>query len=392
MTKVRESQVSGKRLQAHYLSDDAQNGFINACGEMIQDHITNQVLYSKYYSLIVDATPDASHKEQTTVILRYVKQAEDDQFQIYERFVTFLDFSKKKGAEIAANLLAFLRDRGISISLCRGQGYDNGSNMSGKYKGAQQVIMKENSLAIYSPCACHSLNLCGVHAAECCPDAIMFFGSVQKLYNFFSSSPPRREILKKHIGGSLHSSSQIRWSARINAVQPVCQKLPSVLKAIDEIEDTLDISSEARADIANLIKYFKSFKAIILATTWFKILKSIDMRTKVLQLRNTTIDAEVRNLDSLSDEMRLYRDSWASIFEEASLVADELHVPKHLKENRRQSNASLSPSEVQEKAIADFKINVYITVIDRVIAEISRRFKSTADICKRFSFFGCMLR
>ena len=136
MTKVRESQVSGKRLQAHYLSDDAQNGFINACGEMIQDHITNQVLYSKYYSLIADATPDASHKEQTTVILRYVKQAEDDQFQIYERFVTFLDFSKKKGAEIAANLLAFLRDRGISISLCRGQGYDNGSNMSGKYKGA----------------------------------------------------------------------------------------------------------------------------------------------------------------------------------------------------------------------------------------------------------------
>ena len=169
-------------------------------------------------------------------------------------------------------------------------------------------------------------------------------------------------------------------------MQPVCQKLPPVLKAIDEIEDTLDISSEARADIANLIKYFKSFKAIILTTTWFKILKSIDMRTKVLQLRNTTIDAEVRNLDSLLDEMRLYRDSCASILEEASLVADELHVPKHLKENRRQSNASLSPSEVQEKAIADFKINVYITVIDRVIAEISRRFKSTTDICKRFSF------
>ena len=181
MTKVRESQVSGKRLQAHYLSDDAQNSFINACGEMIQDHMTNQVLDSKYYSLIADATPDASHKEQTTVILHYVKQAEDDQFQIYERFVTFLDFKKKKGAEIAANLLAFPRDCGISISLCRGQGYDNGSNMSGKYKGAKQVIMKENSLAIYRPCACHSLNLCGVHAAESCPDAIMFFGSVQKL-------------------------------------------------------------------------------------------------------------------------------------------------------------------------------------------------------------------
>ena len=27
---------------------------------------------------------------------------------------------------------------------CRGQGYDNGSNMSGSYKGAQAIIMKNN--------------------------------------------------------------------------------------------------------------------------------------------------------------------------------------------------------------------------------------------------------
>ena len=136
----------------------------------------------------------------------------------------FLDFNEKQGVEIAEKLLAFLRDRGIPINFCRGQGYKNGSNMSGKHKGAQKVILKENPLALYSPCACHSLNLCGVHAAECCPDAITFFGNIQKLFNFFSSSPPRWEILKKCIGGSLHSSSQTRWSAKIAAVQPVCQK------------------------------------------------------------------------------------------------------------------------------------------------------------------------
>ena len=33
--KVRNSQACGRRLQAHYLSHDAQNGFINACGEEV---------------------------------------------------------------------------------------------------------------------------------------------------------------------------------------------------------------------------------------------------------------------------------------------------------------------------------------------------------------------
>ena len=190
--KVRKSQACGRRLQAHYLSHDAQNAFINACGEQVTKKIVSDVLMSKYFALIADATPDASHKEQTTVILRYVqKEEQTQQFKVHERFVTFLDFNEKTGEEIAEKLLKFLKDCGISIKDCRAQGYDNGANMSGKHKGVQSRILKVNALAIFSPCACHTLNLCGANAAECCPDAITFFGSVQKLFNFFSSSPPR---------------------------------------------------------------------------------------------------------------------------------------------------------------------------------------------------------
>ena len=91
---------------------------------------------SKYFALIADETPDASHKEQTTVILRYVKKEDkSSQFKIYERFVTFLDFDEKTGEQIAENLLQFLKNRTISIQYCRAQGYDNVANMSGKHKG-----------------------------------------------------------------------------------------------------------------------------------------------------------------------------------------------------------------------------------------------------------------
>jgi hypothetical protein len=113
------------------------------------------------------------------------------------------------------NLLATLicekiKTLSISISDCRGQGYDNGSNMSGCYKGVQKQIIDLNKLAVYSPCGCHTLNLCGVAAAACCPDAITFLGVIQKYYNIFSSNPQRWEILLRNIKCSLHSTSDSR--------------------------------------------------------------------------------------------------------------------------------------------------------------------------------------
>jgi len=99
--------------------------------------------------------------------------------------------------------------------------------MSSSYKGAQAHIRNDNPLATYSPCACHSLSLCGVHAAECCPEVMTLFGVVQKLYyNVFSSSLQRWEILKQNVGCSLHSMSDTRWSARVDSVKPFAFHLP----------------------------------------------------------------------------------------------------------------------------------------------------------------------
>jgi hypothetical protein len=67
--------------------------------------------------------------------------------------------------------------------------------MSGKYKGMQEIILKINKYAMYIPCAGHSLNLVGRAAVDCCLDAVNFFGIVQEIYNFFSSSTHRWAVL-----------------------------------------------------------------------------------------------------------------------------------------------------------------------------------------------------
>jgi hypothetical protein len=69
----------------------------------------------------------------------------------------------------------------------------NAANTSGRYKGKQEIILKINKYAMYIPCAGHSLNLVGRAAVDCCVDVVNFFGIVQEIYNFFSSSTHRSD-------------------------------------------------------------------------------------------------------------------------------------------------------------------------------------------------------
>lgn len=138
--------------------------------------------------------------EQNVLLVRYVHHDKEGSglWKVLERFIEFKNFHKKTGQEISEIILEALKANDIHIQDCRGQGYDNGANMSGKVKGVQAQILKVNPLATFSPCASHTLNLVGVHAAESCPEVATFFGSVNRLYNLFSVSPQRWAILKEN--------------------------------------------------------------------------------------------------------------------------------------------------------------------------------------------------
>ena len=85
-------------------------------------------------------------------------------------------------------LKSYLNTRELDIGDIRGQGYDNGSNMNGKYKGVQSRLLEINPRAMYTPCGCHSLNLALCDMANSYSRATSFFGVVQRIYSLFLSS------------------------------------------------------------------------------------------------------------------------------------------------------------------------------------------------------------
>lgn len=128
-----------KKGCVNYLSNKIQNKFI----ELLEKHVRREIIsrnkQAKYFSLLFDCTPDISHHEQMCQIIRYVC-INSNNISIEESFIEFIETKEKTGNSLPAEIFKKLEEDGINIEDARGQGYDNGANMSGIYKGVQAII------------------------------------------------------------------------------------------------------------------------------------------------------------------------------------------------------------------------------------------------------------
>lgn len=88
-----------------------------------------------------DCTPDVSHKEQITVVLRHViLNNATKNVEIRENFIGFCPITSTTGEGLLKLVLDLFSELNLNIQNLRGQGYDNGSNMRGKRNGLQKKI------------------------------------------------------------------------------------------------------------------------------------------------------------------------------------------------------------------------------------------------------------
>ena len=86
---------------------------------------------------------------------RYLNEEKD----IREVFLDFLNLDRITGEHIGNRLLQFYQENGVDVGSCRGQCYDGASNMQSLRKGVASYILKESTNPIVTHCSSHNLNM-----------------------------------------------------------------------------------------------------------------------------------------------------------------------------------------------------------------------------------------
>ncbi|KYN00128.1 Zinc finger MYM-type protein 1 [Cyphomyrmex costatus] len=371
-----------------YLSSTICDEFIQIMSAELLKKIIAEVKEAKYYSMSADSTPDISHIDQLTFILRYITKGGVPK----ERFIKFIPNCGHKSENLFDALINILNELDLNVNNCRGQSYDNASNMSGAYSGLQARIKAVNPLADFIPCSAHSLNLVGTYAAECCTIATNFFSLIQKLYNFFSASPGRWNILMSRLSCqvTLKSLFETRWSARHDAVNALCLSWNEILSALEDIsEDTREkalTTSEASGILTNL----NSLEYCFLALLWNDILDRFNKVSKILQSTNTDLPTVVELYQSLIKYIESMRTNFENYekqaIEKSKIKEYACNIVRHRK-RKIHFDDELNENDLNPLSGSDnMRINVFYVILDLLLADLNRRNKCYVDLNNKFGF------
>lgn len=369
-----------------YLSFATFEQFVNIMAEKVKETIVNEIKDAKYFSIVVDSTPDISHSDQLSLIFRYIKKNGEP----VERFLQFFANARHKSEDMADAVFMALGANDLDIKNCRGQSYDNASNMSGMYSGLQARIKEACIHAVYIPCAAHSLNLFGECAASCCTQANDFFYFLQNTYTFFSSSTNRWNLLNECVSKSerltVKRLSDTRWSGRHDACLSLSRNWNEIIKALNIIIHSSTEKSTTKCEAKSLLKNLKSLEMGILTTLWNDILEKFNCISKNLQSVHIDLTTVVTLYKSLIYYIQDLRNSFAfyeTLGKEKSGV-DQYKIER--KRKRKMPYGESNQNNSTFKQSDSFRVNTFTVILDSLLTELNKRKSAYDTVNIKFGF------
>uniref|UniRef100_H2ZXC9 DUF4371 domain-containing protein n=1 Tax=Latimeria chalumnae TaxID=7897 RepID=H2ZXC9_LATCH len=299
-----------------YSSHHIQNDFIHALATEVLSAIKHKVQEAKFFSVIVDSTIGIGHVNQFSLSLQYVNATG----QAVEQFITFHDLSGSSTEDFFSVQELSLETVNINMAHCRGEAYDGPSITLGNISGLQSYVKEVSPRALFVHCCAHNLNLVLMDAASCCANAQLFFGTIESLYTFFTSSLPRLRILKDK-PEKLDTAIQVlkKWASQKRAVDAVVQSLPDLHNALDRIISggvpncKLKVVSEAQG----LLTTIDTFEFKVMLMFWRNVLSKLYTLSTFLQSSRINLITALNFLDMcLSDVEVLRLDESFNFFED----------------------------------------------------------------------------
>ncbi|XP_042212755.1 uncharacterized protein LOC121859856 [Homarus americanus] len=320
---------AGNHSHTHYLGQMIQNELINIISVKITERIVDDIKASKYFSIILDCTPDLSHKEQLSLIIRIV--ALEDKSTIKEHFLGFLEVEKSSGLNLSCLLLGRLKQLNISFEDCRGQSYDNGANMRGTSKE-------------FKP-------------------------------GFFN------RILGPYL-------SHVRWESRVKSVEAIKYQPAQIREALLEFRESAT-DPVVKVEAQSLAEEVGSYRFVICPVVWYDILSKIQHVSKLMQSTTMQLGVAVDLLKKTRDNIVSYRNTgFAEALTIAKEICEAMNVDTVLKQKRLRTKKCHFSYESADEHVSDalkrMETTFFNVVVDTAISSLNERFKTLGEVSEKF--------
>ncbi|CAF1353507.1 unnamed protein product [Rotaria sp. Silwood1] len=294
-----------EKYQNSYLSHQSQDEYVQLLGEAVESLVIEEINKSPFISIMADSTPDTSHREMYSIVIRFTKN-----YQVEERLLSVQELPSKVGEEICLLLLKTLQRKGISTEKLVAQCYDNAPNMGGSYKGVQACVTNHlNREILHIPCSAHNSNLAVEYACHCSVEYINLFMLLQELYNYFTLSIKRCHVLREALdkspyGLNIKSLSDTRWTANYESIHAIIESYDEIIYCFQLIEEGEQFDKESKLQGKNLRNKFISYEIIVLLKFMENITRTTNSLTSHLQSKHLDI---LSSMELIANTLKLIK-------------------------------------------------------------------------------------
>jgi hypothetical protein len=290
---------------ARYVNWKSQNELIEIIGKkIIQASIIEEINKSGFHAVQADEVT-VSNNEILSICVRFV----DDEKNIREEFLEFIDLDRITGEVIGNSIIKFYQEAGLEVSDLRGQCYDGAANMQSEKKGVASVILKVAPRSPVMHCNSHNLNL--VLASSCQLTTIQnIVAEFKSLINFFNTAPKPESLLEHIVQKSCHhintrkvliSMCKTCWSQRDISYEHFYLAIPFIVTAFEvtngsygNLEEfdplfTTGWDAETKGKATSFLKSVTDFGFIIGTVALYRLLHPLAGITNKLQGRSIDI-------------------------------------------------------------------------------------------------------
>jgi len=391
------------------LSGGRQNLLIDSAALFVKTIISEEIKNAKFFSVSMDTTFDLSKKEQLCFVVRYV---DSQAGVVHERLIGLKECPNTKSETLFEKFQAVCKENDLNWLLYLvAQAYDGAANMQGRDGGGglQKLILERNPAAIFIWCYAHRLNLVLTDCVSCCPDIVYVLGILEGLYDFFSSSKNRIDVLDRQqkamygkVVRRLKRVETTRWWSHFLALSTfllifdaLCFSLEAIAKS-GSLEKDWKAAHQAQSYLDSIL----TDRFLLTALTLKKLFSVIDTLSKMFQKVDIdlltvveVIPEKIREIENLRTD-----EAFKQIQEELTEFKKKIKLnTTTIKPLTNPTRLRRVPKNFDEEAtdepitdlVQKFKVDTLYRAIDVTLTQLKERFGGVSEgIYKDIALFS----